>query len=47
VTGYSGYGAEQGQGPLREALAQTFYPVRGGEGGAVQRWLTDALCARA
>ncbi len=24
--GYSGYGAEQGQGPLREALAKTFYP---------------------
>lgn len=23
--GYSGYGAEQGQGPLREALANTFY----------------------
>lgn len=23
--GYSGYGAEQGQGPLREALAETFY----------------------
>ena len=26
VQGYSGYGAEQGQGPLREALAATFYP---------------------
>ncbi|GAX79233.1 hypothetical protein CEUSTIGMA_g6673.t1 [Chlamydomonas eustigma] len=24
--GYSGYGAEQGQGSLREALANTFYP---------------------
>eukprot|EP00879_Flechtneria_rotunda_P021076 GHRR01022204.1.p1 GENE.GHRR01022204.1~~GHRR01022204.1.p1 ORF type:complete len:152 (+),score=33.28 GHRR01022204.1:139-594(+) len=24
--GYSGYGAEQGQGPLREAIAKTFYP---------------------
>eukprot|EP00239_Pterosperma_sp_CCMP1384_P008300 CAMPEP_0197847996 /NCGR_PEP_ID=MMETSP1438-20131217/7718_1 /TAXON_ID=1461541 /ORGANISM="Pterosperma sp., Strain CCMP1384" /LENGTH=461 /DNA_ID=CAMNT_0043460097 /DNA_START=55 /DNA_END=1440 /DNA_ORIENTATION=+ len=24
--GYSGYGAEQGQGPLRQALADTFYP---------------------
>eukprot|EP00199_Chlamydomonas_sp_CCMP681_P002452 CAMPEP_0119106552 /NCGR_PEP_ID=MMETSP1180-20130426/4758_1 /TAXON_ID=3052 ORGANISM="Chlamydomonas cf sp, Strain CCMP681" /NCGR_SAMPLE_ID=MMETSP1180 /ASSEMBLY_ACC=CAM_ASM_000741 /LENGTH=422 /DNA_ID=CAMNT_0007091915 /DNA_START=79 /DNA_END=1347 /DNA_ORIENTATION=+ len=24
--GYSGYGAEQGQGKLREALANTFYP---------------------
>uniref|UniRef100_A0A383VQ94 Aminotransferase class I/classII large domain-containing protein n=1 Tax=Tetradesmus obliquus TaxID=3088 RepID=A0A383VQ94_TETOB len=24
--GYSGYGAEQGQGALREALASTFYP---------------------
>eukprot|EP00878_Enallax_costatus_P030830 GHUV01033627.1.p1 GENE.GHUV01033627.1~~GHUV01033627.1.p1 ORF type:complete len:203 (+),score=62.03 GHUV01033627.1:122-730(+) len=23
--GYSGYGAEQGQGPLREAIAKTFY----------------------
>ena len=28
VEGYSGYGAEQGQGKLREALAATFYPVR-------------------
>ncbi|KIZ04565.1 hypothetical protein MNEG_3401 [Monoraphidium neglectum] len=24
--GYSGYGAEQGQGALREAIASTFYP---------------------
>jgi LL-diaminopimelate aminotransferase len=24
--GYSGYGAEQGQGALREAIAKTFYP---------------------
>jgi len=24
--GYSGYGAEQGQGPLREAIAKRFYP---------------------
>ncbi|GBG00003.1 LL-diaminopimelate aminotransferase, partial [Raphidocelis subcapitata] len=24
--GYSGYGAEQGQGPIREAIASTFYP---------------------
>ncbi|KAI8464782.1 MAG: LL-diaminopimelate aminotransferase [Monoraphidium minutum] len=24
--GYSGYGAEQGQGPVREAIAATFYP---------------------
>ena len=28
VAGYSGYGAEQGQTTLREALAKTFYPVR-------------------
>ncbi len=28
VAGYSGYGAEQGQGALRQALADAFYPVR-------------------
>lgn len=28
VEGYSGYGAEQGQGALREALAAAFYPAR-------------------
>jgi hypothetical protein len=27
LSGYSGYGAEQGQTTLREALATTFYPV--------------------
>jgi LL-diaminopimelate aminotransferase len=29
VAGYSGYGAEQGQGALRQALSDAFYPVRG------------------
>ena len=29
LAGYSGYGAEQGQGALRQALADAFYPVRG------------------
>jgi LL-diaminopimelate aminotransferase len=34
AAGYSGYGAEQGQGQLREALAAAFYPARAGHSGA-------------
>ena len=36
LAGYSGYGAEQGQGALRQALADAFYPVRPGCGLAAR-----------
>jgi len=37
VEGYSGYGAEQGQGALREALAAAFYPARAARGPRARR----------
>jgi len=39
LSGYSGYGAEQGQGPLREKIAQRFYP--GGEVDSSEIFVSD------
>lgn len=44
VAGYSGYGAEQGVGALRQALASRFYPGQGIEAVSASKHSGDGVC---